>query len=365
MGRTSDRLGNRRHPLFPHAKELVAAAANFTADQGVAQLVDVLDTKMGTLPADGFEQAIGMAYLELRQRRDADAAIQLLVSTARDVSEGYEREVDGLTMNLFGLVLQISGDSDAASQELSQVQAEAATHAMDRHRLLAEEAQVTLLPRLLRPRQSNGLLAGDVYAVSRALGSGNASAAMQCVDRRQPPASSDDAAARSPGASQTLVLVGVAGRRDGELFPLPTETAALLQSEEPSDLQPLGYAFTPDHVMEELQRKLAAFTADLGSALGIQGVQAVQPAVGFSQASSHAMHVERTEAAKAALTQLAQQHGDGSLASLEVGEPISSSSAFELPVHRSSTGKLVGSLRWPQARYECGFRRSCTACPTT
>lgn len=61
-GRTADRLGNRRHPLFSHAKELVTAAVDAAEKGDSGGLASLMDAKMDILAADGFEDVIGMAY---------------------------------------------------------------------------------------------------------------------------------------------------------------------------------------------------------------------------------------------------------------------------------------------------------------
>lgn len=353
MGRTSDRFGNRRHPLFSHAKELVAAAVHAIGASDASELASLLDAKMDTLPAHGFEDVMAMAYLELRQRKGAEQAIQVLVSTTQDVTEAFQRDSDGLNMSLFGLVLQSPVAASAWTAQLSQDQADAIGRALVQHRFLTDRGQATLLPRVLTARQTNGLLAGEVYALSRALGRGDVPAALEVLGAGAASAPEAGTVDHSSAVASVAVLVGVVGVNDGAAYPRPAEKAAQLPPTELPELQLMGYAFTSPQVLEELHRKLAALCADLSPALGMGNVRAVQPAGAFAQASIHAVNLERTAAALAVLTGLAQEHGTGKISSLAVGRPApAGADGFAVPVHRQADGKQVGAVAWPQARFE-------------
>lgn len=353
MGRTSDRFGNRRHPLFLHAKELVTRAVYAAASSDASELVLLLDAKMDTLAARDFEDVMAMAYLELRQRKGAEQAIQVLVSTTQDVAEAFRRDSNGLDMSLFGLVLRLPAVASEVAAQLSQNQADSIVRALVQHRLLTDLGEVTLLPRLLTAGQTNGLLAGEVYALSRALGRGDTARAMALVGADAPPAPEAGTADRSSPADVIVVLVGVVGVRDGAAYPLPAEFAARLQPTDTPELQPMGYAFTSPEVLQELHRKLSALCSDLSPALGGGNVEAVQPAGAFAQVSIHAVNLERTAAALAVLTGLTQEPGTGQDDSLVVGRPVpAGADGFAVPVHRQSNGRQVGAIAWPQARYE-------------
>lgn len=352
MGRTSDRFGNRKHPLFLHAKELVTRAVYAAAASDASELALLLDAKMDTLAARDFEDVMAMAYLELRQRKGAEQAIQVLVSTTQDVAEAFRRDSDGLDMSLFGLVLRLPAVASEVAAQLSQNQADSIVRSLVQHRLLTDLGEVTLLPRLLTAGQTNGLLAGEVYALSRALGRGDTAGAMALVGDA-PSAPEAGIADRSSPLGVVVVLVGVVGVQDGSAYPLPAELAARLQPTDTPELQPMGYAFTSPEVLQELHRKLSALCADLSPALGGGNVEAVQPAGAFTQVSIHAVNLERTAAALAVLTKLAQEHGTGQDESLVVGRPVPAGAyGFAVPVHRQSDGRQVGAIAWPQARYE-------------
>lgn len=353
MGRTGDRFGNRRHPLFAHAKELVVQAVAAATGSDNGQLAALLDAKMDTLPAEQFEEVMGLAYLELRQRKGANAAIEYLVSTTRDVSQSFVRESDGSTITLFGLVLQLPAASSAASLVLSPAQVDAAVSVMVQHRLLASSGGVVLVPRLLSAHQANALLAGEVYALTRALACNDVAAVIQVFERGTPATAASGSEGHLSTRDQVLVLVGVVDTEDGTPYPLPAELASRLSTTEMPELQPVGYSFAPSHVLEGLHRKLAAVCTDLSPALGRGALQALQPAGAFAQASMHAMNLARTQAAQALLARLSEEHGHGQPVNFAVGRPVpSGSDAFAVPVHRQVDGKQVGVIHWQQARYE-------------
>lgn len=347
MGRMSDRFGQRRHPHFHHAKELVEGAVAAASSGDEAPLAAQLDAKLDTLSPELFEQVIGVAYKELQQRRGAEAAIQCLVATARDVSQTMARE-DGAVVTLFGLVLQVPG---GLREELSQAEVDAAVQALQRHGLLAE-GEVTMLRRLLLPSQSNALRAGEVYALCRALGGADHAAAHLVLERSLAASFSDLESAGMSTGDVVATLVGTVACRQGTAFPLPASLEAQLPHAEASALQPVGYAFTPPHLLEELRRKLAGVATELASALGGRPVQLVQPAGLFSQANMHAVNLQRAQQARELLDGLASQHANGRLAGLTVARAEPDAHGLSATVHRRLDHEVVGRVRWPVARYE-------------
>lgn len=350
MGRTSARMGNRRHPLFSHAKELLIAALEAAAHNDAAALASMFDAKMDTLSADECEDVIGMAYLELRQRKNSDEAIQMLVVTARDVSERFQRESDGRSMHLFGVVFQLTGDAGAISKPSTQ-QLDAVVQCMVHHRLLDIDASAELLPLLLSPAQGQSLLAGDVHQLSRALGNSDIDAAVRVVQQRanrsQGRLRSEDEAMRH----EFVLLVGLAGSLQGTTFPLSAELAGQAQIAT-SGLQPIGCGYMTKDLLADMHRQLGAFSSDIETALGGSAVLAVQPPIAFAQASMHSLHLERSERALETLERIAKEHGNGLIELLEVGRPEPGEEGFSVPVHRKVGGRAVAFFRWPVARYE-------------
>jgi hypothetical protein len=344
----SDRLGNRRHPLFKHARELVASAVAAASAADTRALGAQLDAKMDTLSAGAFEEAIGMACVELRQRRGGQIAIQDLVATARDVSQTIEQD-DGSTVILFGLALRLPA---MVARRLSPQQVEALVRVLVSHGLLAN-ADVTLLPLLLSPRQTNGLLAGQIYALSRALRAADLAAAERLLveggDDRVSVAGESGASSANEAVA---VLLGVIGEKDGPAFPLPASMEAQLPAAETSAMPPVGYAFTPPKLLEELHRKLAACAGDLAQILGHSPVHVTQPAGLLTQANMHAVDLMRAQDTRALLDRLADAHGNGRLAGLVVGPVTPGEKGLSAPVYRRLDRETVGSLQWPLARYE-------------
>jgi hypothetical protein len=329
--------------LFRHAKDLVASAVAAASTGDAAALRAQLDARMDTMSAVEFEQAIGMACVELRQRRGGQTAIQELVATARDVSQSVEQE-DGSTAVLFGLALRMPA---TVGRTLSPQQMAALVQVLVSHGLLAD-ADGSLLPRLLSPEQTNGLLAGQVYALSRAASRGDLAAAERLLegpaDDRAPDHSSADGV--------VAVLLGMVGERNGQAFPLAASVEAQLPAPGSSAMQPIGYAFTPLALFEELRRKLAACAVDLALVLGQSPVHVAQPAGLFTQANMHAVDLWRGQEVRALLDRLAGMHSSGSLAGLVVGPVTPGETGLSAPVFRRLDRETVGSLRWPLARYE-------------
>lgn len=350
MGRTSDRLGNRRHPLFLHAKELVHAAIEAVEDGDAGELAALLDAKMDSLAADGFEDVIGMATLELRQRKNASEAVQLLVSTTLEVSERGQRESDDLTAQLFGVVFRCARDMNPV-KTLSEEQLAAILECMVQHRLLAARASVTLLPFLLSPRQAQALLAGDVYAVTRNLLNRDGDAARQVVEQREGTGASTDASGRTPGEGTVVLLVGVAGAADGDVFPVSDDPARQAEMGASQGLL-AGAGYLPQQAVNDMNRVLGDFSAEVSDVLGRGEVLAIQPSIAFAQASQVALHLERSDEALRVLQRAAQAEGGGRMDLLAVGQPAASDGGFLLPVSRRVGGKALDHFRWPVARYE-------------
>lgn len=350
MGRASDRFGNRRHPLFRHAKELVNVASKAVADGDAGGLAALLDAKLDTLAADGFEDVIGMATLELRQRKNASEAVQLLVTTTLEVSERGQREADGLTAQLFGVVFRCARDMDLL-KTLSEDQLLGILQCMVQHRLLAARASVTLLPLLLSPRQAQALLAGDVYAVTRYLLNGDGDAARQVVEQREGTVGSTDTSGKTLVEGSVALLVGVAGAADGEVFPVSDDLARQAEMGAAQGLL-AGAGYLPQQAMNDMNRVLGDFSAEVGNLLERGEVLAIQPSIAFAQASQVALHLERSDEALRILERAAQAEGDGRMDLLAVGQPAASEGGFLLPVCRRVGGKAIAHFRWPVARYE-------------
>jgi hypothetical protein len=346
MGRMSDRIANRRNPLFRHVKELVTGAVLAASTADTSALVAQLDAKLDILSAEQFEEAMGMAFVELRQRRGSEDSIQTLVATALDVSQALVRE-DGTHVTLFGLVLQMS---DAVQRELSQEQVQALVRIMVRHGLVAD-AKATVMPRLLWPDESNALRTGEVYALCRSL-SGVDPVVTEWLDRFRTVGTARLGEAPALDAGRVVILMGVVDEQEGIAFTLPAHLESQLPPADAAGQQPLGYAFAPPHLLDELHRKLAAFGSDLAAVLQCSEVQVTQPAGSFAQANMHAVNLQRAQRTRALLARLAGDHSHGRLAGLVVGPAEPVETGLSAPVYRRLDHAAVGSVQWPLARYE-------------
>ncbi|WP_156472894.1 hypothetical protein [Pseudorhodoferax sp. Leaf265] len=348
MGRAFERLGYRRHRLYPLAEEL-ANATQAMGNNDPDALAAPLHDKLDTVAADAFEDALSIAALELRQRTKTDEAVQLLVSTTLEVAECGQREAGGFTARLFGTVLRFVDQADVP-KALSEGRLDAVVQSMVRHRLLETQASVVLLPRLLPPSQAQVLLAGDVHALRRKLLNGDAIGARRVAERRVPPLPR----ARPPGeirGGAVALLVGVASASNGRAFPLGEQLAAQARLGTSQKLL-IAAGYLPPHLLNDMNRALADFSAEVGPTLGQGAVRAVQPPIAFAQASMYASHLERSDSALVELQHVAQKDAGGRMDLLTVGQPAISEQGLMVPVFRRTGGGPVTLFCWPVSRYE-------------
>lgn len=345
-----ERSGNRGHPLYPLAKELVNVAIQAAANNNPGPLAALLRAKLDTVPGDAFEDVLSMAALELRQRTKTDEAVRSLFSNTLEVAEGGQHEADGLTARLFGTVLRFVDQVDAP-KELPEARLDAVVQSMVQHRLLSAQASVALLPLLLSPSQAQGLLAGDVYALSRNLSNGDIVAARRIAERLMPPLRPPARSRREKHRGVVALLVGVASAMEGKAFPLGGQLAAQARLGTSQRIL-IAAGYLPPQLLNDMNRALAGFSAELERTLGQGAVRAVQPATAFAQARLYASQLERSDSTFVELQHAAQKDAGGRMDLLTVGQPALVEEGLMVPIYHKTGGQPVAYFGWPLSRYE-------------
>lgn len=356
MGRLARRLQNRQHPLFERARDLRSCALeSWRSDDDDGELFDLIEEAFTSLSAEEFDTLVSLAVEDCELLEDGDNVSETLLDAVMHVSQTLEDPDEPTTCVLFALPLELTLDPQRYGDGLPTLdvdQCAALQALLVEHELLAEDSDVSFLPRLLHAQEADALAPADVFELSRSLASGDESGAVEYLDqfaeqRRGPELPIRDATGLT---TRFAVVMGLL-RSDDEV---PFVLARLLELEHQAlhTGRPSARSREEhDELFSDLAAELDQLAEPMAELLGVPSVRVVRPADRWNDGAFVALKLERVVRAKALLQRLAQECSND-LSALTVGRPVVDKEQLTFPVLRRSDGATLGVLPWRDGRRE-------------
>lgn len=384
MGKIADRLARKKNPQFETARTIVKLAVNatnFIDDDSWDELHALLEHKLETMIPEGFEVLMSEVFAEANPRRDGEDVLDEVDAIVNDLAETYAH-ADGLTSHLVALPLIITHSAAAWDVRITESQAAALIGALKSHSLVADEAKVTVFPRMLSTGEAANLYDGTVYSLTRALAEQNLdeAAALVATDLAETGIVSMTGNLREgdSAASSFGVLVVLVTSTDMEPFPVTMELRHVLESMsndalyedneqyeanaegevdfEDEPVKAADASADTQAAFDDVLSILKAFSAEAATILNVKTAQLVEEPQGWYAGVARAGTQERLIVANLAIKELAREHTDSDTSKLCVSGNLvaknSKTPAFEIKFYRTSDLVFVGTVSWPMLASE-------------
>ncbi len=380
MGRLSERLSRRQHPLQQSAREFArrvaqAHAGDFEEEDLLREYVCECLTQFS---AEQFDQLMELVHDQLEMVDDGEALQELLEEAVAHWSTSVEADEvgeEGLAHTwLFALPVSALHTQSLSTLRLGAKKLRAhLCKALERNDAIEQRSEVHLLPRLLTSGETDALRTGDLYRMLQSLSAGDDATALAVVAdavKAKFAAGVDEGQVTLPvEEGSTLetqecvprtgmpehvsfgVLVGVL--RTVEEVPFVMAKALDVEHERLSeDAQGDRAAFERGHVglMSDLRAELDALGSDLAEVLKVRRLRPLAPLDRWHDAAFKAMLHQRSSATAHHLRKLARE-GGAEVSELVVGSPDLVPEALRFPVAKRD-GQSLGTLEWRALQHE-------------
>jgi hypothetical protein len=373
MGIIADRIARRKSPNFAVVLRLVQLLVREAGyDDTWDEMCDILQTEFARRTPAEFEQLRTALFEELRVRNNGEELMDVLQSAVEYACQYARAAAAMLQGTLVALPMSICHTDAAWNLPVPAGLESRLTSLLQDHDLVADDAQLSVLPRLLGALEADELMEGSVFRLGRALWEDAPAAALAAVDEcnaHTGMAQLLDTTAKSKPTDGTFLstglLVFMLKSADPEPFPLSNELDFFLLegAEEDADPEESGLDETSDaHAARQIERVEQA-VSDLHAVLA-KVAEALAPLLGVKELDLFAeprlwfqgvrvgRRSERLASMLGQLRRAALAHTDGHIEDLCFGFPQADEPPVTFALYRKADLSPVGEVYWKQMKHE-------------
>lgn len=372
MGKIADRFAHKTHPLYPRAKAIVQAAIRLEAAIGAdddtdrfMDLADKVEDAVKSLDAENFDKLLSLVAEQVDPRRDAESLREELLALVENTcQQSYADDEDSVgsgkvSGRLIAIPVALESGARAWEMLLPQEMRDGVEAVCKTFDLVAEDSEMTFMPRILSTSEADYLGYVDVFNIMEALSLKQPDEAVRILAASQ----ARVGFARKPRPLQKAgvealsfgLLVAFVETDDSEPFPL---LSSLEEAE--NDYAEDDYAQDDDEGDEAAPELLQAHQdvttiledagAELANVLGCSSARILSYSLDWFIATHRAKLIERESASLIALNHLADEftQGDvtGLVGSFDFEQPKLTDDGIAFQVHDRASGKFLRDLSW-------------------
>jgi len=364
MGKIADRLARKNDPLYGQAKEIVRAASTYVqvyGDDEFDALLSKLEVPLRELSPGQFDRLLSMAFDSAEPRCDAEDVVEVIEDALGQLCEmvlGANGRLDGYLVAIPVVVHAAVSWGLAVSETDGRI-----AQALIDTGLVVDDAEVSLLPRLLGAMEADILLHGEIYRLARLMAEGRMDEADELIHQAHDrvgmelPTSlptTTDGASRFPSVG---VIVAFVNSADAEPFPLAMElNHALEMTHDDERIFDDAAEAAADQAFEDVRAELVKAADVLARALGVSELILLDPPEDWFAGAATARRFERQTGARTWLNELANSHAAGDMGALCLDDDLQPIDAhdswFEIRVRLIAGRHVIGSHMWHPLMFE-------------